>query len=444
MARSTSASSLLRSLIVTSSVLATAALAEPQAPAPSLENTGNRDEAAPSESRANAQRDDAEESPALATDSAAAAAAATAEPSKGEPSKGEPVEVEQAALPAWVSLVHFSGFVDVNVAANLNAPADGANFIAGTGTTAKRSNELALNLAELEVAVDPAPVGGKLQLVFGTGTQVVHAGEPPGIAIGSNAFDALYQAYLTFKVPYVDGLLVDAGIFSSHVGFESFFAKDNWNYTRGYLCEFVPYYQTGVRVTYALPFAPGLSVQLQGLNGWQVIGDNNNAKSFGAQIAYTSDILSGSLNGWFGPELAGDDKDIRALGDLVLVLHPAGFLWLGASADLGNQQLPGGDHATWWGASGYARIAPLPWLAVAARGEYFSDPDNGISGTAQNIGEGTLTVEVKPIEQVIVRLEGRYDVSSAPVFGTSKLAADGSVIRTTTEPLIVLAAIASF
>ena len=66
---------------------------------------------------------------------------------------------------AWVALVlaqagplDVHGYVDAYYALNFNWPADGSNFIPGAGTSAKRANEISLNLAALDVAVKPAPL----------------------------------------------------------------------------------------------------------------------------------------------------------------------------------------------------------------------------------------------------------------------------------------------
>src|SRR5689334_7444025 len=86
--------------------------------------------------------------------------------------------------PSSRSLLDVHGYVDTYYAHNFNRPADDANFIPGTGTTAKRSGEIALNLAALDIALAPKPVGLRLILNYGTGGDVVHSGEPIGESSG--------------------------------------------------------------------------------------------------------------------------------------------------------------------------------------------------------------------------------------------------------------------
>ena len=62
------------------------------------------------------------------------------------------------------------GFVDVFYGLNTNRPADHGSFLPGTGTTARRANELNLNAAAVDLSLQPRPVGFHLTLAFGSGS----------------------------------------------------------------------------------------------------------------------------------------------------------------------------------------------------------------------------------------------------------------------------------
>lgn len=339
------------------------------------------------------------------------------------------------ALRDWLEKIDVTAFVDVYGALNPNLPPDGESFFPGVGSTAKGANTFGLNLAGVDLALEPAPVGARLQLIVGSASALIHAGEPVGTVFGAEVYAPIYQAYVTLQLPFVEGLVVDAGVYASHIGFESFFSQDNWAYTRGWLAELSPYYQTGVRATYTLPALPALSVQLHVVNGWQNIVDDNLGKSVGAQLAWRTERLSVALNGWAGPEQMGADEGIRWLGDAVLVVSPLDGLSLAGSADLGVERLSTGD-VSWWGAALHARGAPVDGLALAARVEYVDDPFGAISGIPQTLEEGTLTLELLPNERLVVKLEGRYDVSSAEVFAAR--GPDRAPAFTHTQALFVL------
>ena len=302
-----------------------------------------------------------------------------------------------------------SGFIDLYYASNANRPFNHLNFIPGTGTTAEHADEIALNLAAIEVVRKPAPFGFHLTLVGGDGANVVHAGEP-GIH-GHHRVRNLYQASVAYTQ---EKLTVEAGVYPSHIGFEGFFSKDNWNYTRGWLGELSPYYQAGVKAAYA--WNDHWSGQLHVLQGWQLIHDNNHAKSVGTQIAYSAGRLSASVNTLIGPELANDNKDSRVFVDLIATYNVTPKLTAAASLDRGRQELPGTAYANWLGESVWGRYAMNTRHAVAVRADRLRDPNSAISGFSQTISSGTLTYEFDPTKNFILKAEGRRDHSTSAVF----------------------------
>ncbi|MGZ3458075.1 MAG: outer membrane beta-barrel protein [Archangium sp.] len=185
-----------------------------------------------------------------------------------------------SALQSLAAQLKLEGGVDVYYAYNSNQPADGANFIPGTGTTAKRADEFSINLASLGVSLEPQPVGFHVLLGYGTAMEVVRAGEPPGTAVGPAAWRGLQRASLS----YAHGpLTLEAGVYPSHIGLESFQSQLNWTYTRSWMAELSPYYQTGIKG--AWKFSDAWSAQLHLLNGWQTIAENNRGKALGTQVA---------------------------------------------------------------------------------------------------------------------------------------------------------------
>jgi putative OmpL-like beta-barrel porin-2 len=342
-------------------------------------------------------------------------------------------------LPGGIQL---HGAVDAYADANFNAPEDRSNFLPGTGTTAKRANELSLNLASVELVKAPEPVGFHLWLVAGTGAEVVHAGELVGPSAGPDLWRYVQQASISARIPVGRGIEIEGGIYPSHIGFEGFASQGNWTYTRGWMGEYSPYYQTGIKLAYA--FDDSWSVQLHLLNGWQRIGDNNNGKAIGTQVAWKAGPSTLTFNTFFGPELDNDDSHWRFFGDLVWVLALDAATQLGVTADAGLQQRPSTSAATWHAAALFVRRQLSPRWATAARAEYYRDSDGLMSGVAQTLVEGTLTLEFRPWEILILKLEGRYDHSTAQVFNASTVLPDGTLGKVQDQVLIVLGAVAAF
>ena len=308
-------------------------------------------------------------------------------------------------------LVDVHGFVDVYYSWNPNRPPDHGNFVPGTGSTARHANELGLNLGALTLSHSPDPVGFTLVLNAGSGTDVIHAGEPSN---GRDVYRAIYQASVAYEPGKPGGVRIEAGVFPCHVGFEGFFSKDNWNYTRSWLGEFSPYYSAGVKVGF--PLGDHLRGQVHVLNGWQIIRDNNEGKTIGTQLLWGSDRFSAAFNTMYGAELPDDESSKRGFGDLWMSFNVTPAFTLVASFDAGRQEYPEAPTAKWWGAAAYGRLAVSEATAVALRLEQFDDPDGGIAGSPQKLDEATLTLEHRPRPNLILKLEGRYDKADNPVF----------------------------
>jgi hypothetical protein len=348
----------------------------------------------------------------------------------------------QPSTPSWYSQIAVHGYVDVYYAFNANQPPSHDNFFSGVGTTAKRANEISLNLAALDVALNPDPFGFHLIVNYGTGAEVVHQGEPSGSVVGPAVWKFVQQATVAWKVPVGRGLVLDAGIMPAFIGGEVLPSKDNWNYTRNWMGELSPYYLAGARASYA--FTDRWAAQVLVVNGWQLIADNNEAKSIGAQVSYNADALSLYVNGFAGPELPHDNDHWRLFEDLVLIVRPLASLQFAVAIDAGNQALPGQRNALWYAGSLYARLQALAWLALAARGELYRDERGIMTGAGQTLGEATLTIELRPTGFLIVKLEGRYDRSSAAVFASHDKDSAGALIQRQDQLLFVLGTVAYF
>ena len=164
--------------------------------------------------------------------------------------------------------VEVSGFIDGYYGYNFNKPADRINVLRNFDT---RSNQFALNLAEIVTEKKPDPlnsrIGFRLDLDYGPATDLVHATEPGG----KDVYKVIQQAYGSYLAPIGSGLQIDFGKFVTVHGAEVIETKDNWNYSRGLLFAWaIPYYHFGVRAKYAF----NSKVSLTGLvvNGRKTMG----------------------------------------------------------------------------------------------------------------------------------------------------------------------------
>jgi hypothetical protein len=351
----------------------------------------------------------------------------------------------------WYDRFEVGGFVNVYYAVNTNTPDSHDNFIPGYGTTAKKHNEFSLNLAAIRLIMrDPFIV--RLIVQFGPSTDLVHSGEPTGTNIGPDVWKYIQQAYLGYKFKIGRGLTVLAGIMPSPIGYEYYSSNKNWNYTRSWMVESVPYYQAGLALQY--PFTDKLSAQLFLVNGWGIIGEDNGWKTFGAQVYWNHPRYSLTFNTMMGPEQPHQHDTWRFFFEVMGTVNLTDRVSLAAIGDWGLEQMPvgDGDARHWGGAALYGRVQVVKRFAIAARAEVFKDglgsPDNvprTITGTEQTLAEGTLTLEVRPVEGIDLKLEGRYDHSTAEVFDTNlhnPLTLDP--IKSQDQGLVVLGAVAAF
>ena len=115
------------------------------------------------------------------------------------------------------------------------------------------SNSFSLNQGDLVVENAPDPANGKrfgarLDLQFGQATETLQ-GNPvnePRPEIYRNIF----QAYGTYVAPIGNGLTIDFGKWSSSIGIEGNYTKDQVNYSRSFWFDYLPFYHMGVRTSY--------------------------------------------------------------------------------------------------------------------------------------------------------------------------------------------------
>jgi hypothetical protein len=341
--------------------------------------------------------------------------------------------------PSVLSRLKVEGGVDAYYAYDFNRPDSAVSFLPGTGTTARRHNEVTVNLASLGLSLSPEPVGFHVLLGFGTGMDILHRAEPVGDATGPAVWNYVQQASLSFAQ---GPLTLEAGIYPSHIGLESFQSQLNWTYTRSWMGEFSPYYQTGLKGTWS--FNDRWSAQLQLLNGWQTIGDNNGGKALGTQVAYAGDRLTAAFNTFVGNEGSGDDEALRLFADTVVTLKATDTVSVAATADVGRQARPGTSAALWYAAGANVRFQLASPVALTARAEVYRDRDGLISGTSQTLAEGTLTLEVRPAQHLVLKAEARHDRSTQDVFDGPSRGDAGPPLPRAHQTLVVVGATATF
>ncbi len=278
-------------------------------------------------------------------------------------------------------------------------------------------SQFALSMAELWLTKAPTTdsrVGFKLKLNFGpASSNFIHSAEPGGVP-----YHNIQEAYASYLAPAGKGLQVDAGVFVTPAGAEVIEAKDNANYSRSLLFALaIPYYHSGVRVTYGLN--EKFTVMGGLVNGWNDIVENNSGKTTMASLTYKpSGKLSIIENYMFGPEQA-DTTDSehrwRHLSDTVASFAQTSALSFTANYDYVKDRIGTAD-VSWQGIAAYLKYQANKTIAVSPRFEYFNDSDGAATQVAQKLKEFTGTLEFKGSDNLILRVEYRGDWSDQHVF----------------------------
>lgn len=287
----------------------------------------------------------------------------------------------------------------------------------------KRHNEVNLNLGYAKANYNTDKVRGNLALMAGTYAQYNMTNE-------QGLLKNIFEANAGFKLFKNKNIWVDAGIFPSHIGFESAIGKDCWNLTRSILGENSPYYEAGAKLSYTSKNNK-LYVAALYLNGWQRIQrrSGNQTPSFGTQLTYKPNSkLMFNWSTYVGNELPDDVSQLRIFNNLYSQLQITEKFGIQAGFDIGMQQIKHDTSAynNWYSPVLIVQFKPTKKIRIAARGEYYCDETGVIIETATPNGFQTfgysLNFDYVVSENVLWRIEGRGLNSLDKVFVMNKKA----------------------
>ncbi len=338
--------------------------------------------------------------------------------------------------------------LDGYYAYNYNAPVGRVNLLRAYDVLSNN-----FNLNQASVIFDHEPdvsagrrFGARLDLQYGQATDTLQgnpANEPrPSI------YQNIFQAYGTYVAAVGNGLTIDFGKWSSSLGIEGNYTKDQMNYSRSFYFDFLPFYHMGVRVTY--PVNDRFSLNYWIVNGTNQVEATNGFKDelFGF-TAKPKKSVTWVVNYYLGQEhpnrvVSAPTNPIPVqpgLSFTAITPAPDGLLHIFDSyvtwqanpklsfalegdyviQRLWRNQAPGRSAAPSHvgGTAGYARYEFSKHFAAAARAEYLSDRGGMFSGLNQALKETTATFDYKLSEGFLMRYEWRRDFSNQPSFLTS-------------------------
>lgn len=307
---------------------------------------------------------------------------------------------------------------------NFNRPVGRVNLLRAYDV---KSNSFSLNQANLIVEQAPDVVSGRrfgarLDLQYGQATEAAQGN--PANEPRPQVYRPVWQAYGTYILPVGKGLSVDFGKWASPMGVEGNYSKDQINYSRSYLFDFLPFYHMGARATYQ--FNNVVTAGYAVVNGINQAEDFNGFKSQmifltlhpTKTVSWSTTYHVGQEQGEAAPGNPSANGRLHILdSNVTWTVYPK--LTFVVEGDYAiNRVFSHSAPVHVDGGAFYARYQLTPKAVLAGRAEYLSDRGRLFSGTTQALKETTLTYEYKLGEGFLMRTEWRRDFSNQPFFLT--------------------------
>jgi hypothetical protein len=319
-----------------------------------------------------------------------------------------------ARKPLWL----YGGFADLGYALDFNHPSN--HMFRSRGTT-PRVDEVKLNMAAVYLRKDASEqsrCGMELTVQGGEDSKIFGFSATAPNFPGGNWLRHLGPTNVSYLAPVGKGLTIQGGYFNSFIGYDSLYAKNNFNYTRPWGADFTPYFMFGINAAY--PFNDKLTGALFIVNGYWHLANANRAPSFGGQLAYkaTSRVtLKETLI--FGPHQSNTSPEFwRTLSDSIAEWKKE-QVTVAYEYQISSELVdaPGRPRALWMSAQ-----LPMRWTmnnrwSVALRPEVAWDRDGRWTLFRQTVEAVTTTLEYRfPYSRTntILRLEHRWDNSRGP------------------------------
>lgn len=246
-----------------------------------------------------------------------------------------------------------------------------------------QANQVDLNLGILGISWTKGPLRAQISGMIGTYAR-------RNLAHESSFWRNIYEWNISYQV--AKNWDISAGVFPSHIGFESAKNVDNWTLSRSFIAENSPYYESGLRLNYRPNKAWVYS--LFALRGWQRIQDLN--PSLGTQITHTSaKSWIWNSSGFIGNE----GKGLRLFHDFYLVVPISKSLQMVMISDIGY------ENQFWHGEALMMQAKLSKKWKLAGRLEQFSDSRAIVLSQGSFVQSASFNADFSPIPKVLFRSE---------------------------------------
>ncbi len=193
--------------------------------------------------------------------------------------------------------------VDANFTHSFNDPID--NTVVGS-TALARNNEMQISAVHLGGDFNYKNARAHIVTQFGTRSTVVPRNDYSpykGQYQLADVYRYLAEANAGYHFNVLHGINVDAGMFMSYIGLNSYYQVENWEYQASFTSDNTPWFFNGIRVqifaTKKLKIEPWI------INGWQSYGMYNQQPGFGGNITWCpNENIKMLTNNYYGADAA--------------------------------------------------------------------------------------------------------------------------------------------
>ncbi len=222
----------------------------------------------------------------------------------------------------WQDLKYFtpSILLDINYTHSFNNPND--NTVIGS-TALARNNEIQLSALHFGGDFNYKNSRARFMTQFGTRSQIVPRNDYSpykGQYQLANVYRYISEAYTGYHINSLYGINIDAGLFMSYIGLNSFYQAENWEYQASFTSDNTPWFFNGLRIQ--IHPSKYLKIEPWIINGWQSYGKFNTMPGIGGNITYIpSNCFKILTNNYYGTDAAGISDRKRFHSDNSVLLR---------------------------------------------------------------------------------------------------------------------------
>ncbi|HXC04675.1 MAG TPA: outer membrane beta-barrel protein [Bacteroidia bacterium] len=194
--------------------------------------------------------------------------------------------------------------VDANYTHSGNNPID--HTVVGS-TALARNNEMEVSAAVIGGEFNYNGARGRILTQFGSRSTIVPRNDYSpyrGQYDMADMYRYISEAYGGYHFNVWHGINVDAGMFMSYVGLNSYYQCENWEYQASYTSDNTPWFFNGIRVQ----MFPSNTLKIEAwlINGWQSYGMFNEMPGVGGNITWCpNENIKFLTNDYYGADAAG-------------------------------------------------------------------------------------------------------------------------------------------